>query len=652
MRSSIKKCNASRVTFFLILILFLTVTAAGVFAQEDTSADWRTPLVYSVENTGAHIAAPVFPSFGELPIIRPLPDPFRFVDGRRNTSFAAWERRRNEIKAAVEKYEIGPKPDCSDCTITATYTPAAAGAKAGSLQVVVTRNGKSVTLNERVYIPQGMGNGPFPVLIPMSLAFPPFFVPPVPNYGSLPSSVFSTRPIATIDYFHNDVTVYSFFGIADHTKDPFYQLYPELCSGKCTGTSNSGQYAAWAWGVSRLIDGIEIATHQAVNPLPIDVKHIAVTGCSYAGKMALFSGALDERIAATFAQESGGGGAPAWRITDEIEAGGASEDVQRTDYNWFAGQMKQFSLPNVFKLPVDHNELMAMVAPRALFESGNTDFYWLSNRSNYITARAAQRVYNTLGIGDRFGFYVDGKHNHCATLPAEAPAIAAFVDKFMLGKMDVNTDVEVTPYPTLDYSRWTAWWGGHGHHGFGDDWGDDDDDFGGLLYPTFPTDWNPGDGSLNISFNRFLPIDSGATVSAGYDLKMPDSHPAATVGLTGAAVQTDVFCTDGTSYTLAVPIPDQSYSIQANDDTWLPAASHKDPLTFQGTATAGACNGVAKASYFSAMGESNGIGNPPAAPGFSTTDKTDPLKVRFHCKDSDDVNGGRWSAPVTVNYTP
>jgi len=360
----------------------------------------QLPLVYNAENTGARYPAPVFPPFAQLPIVRPLPDPFTFFDGsHRDASAASWERRRNEIKAAIEKYEIGPKPDCSDCTITASYTPAASGSNTGSLTVVVTRNGKSLTLNERVYIPQGVGNGPFPAVIAMSLAFPPFFVPPIPNYGSLPASVFAGQPVATIDFFHNDVTEYSFFGVSDHTQDPFYQLYPELCAGTCTGTSNSGQYAAWAWGVSRLIDGIEIASHQAVDPLPIDVRHLAVTGCSYAGKMALFAGAFDERVALTIAQENGGGGAPAWRVSHEIEAQGSVEDVDDTDYNWFAGQMRQFAGDNVYKLPVDHHELMAMVAPRALLETGNTDFYWLSNRSNYISARATQEIYDTLGIG-------------------------------------------------------------------------------------------------------------------------------------------------------------------------------------------------------------------------------------------------------------
>src|SRR5437879_8327082 len=86
----------------LMLLLLVSAVASGAFAQESTSGDSSTPLVYNVENTGANFPAPVFPSFGQLPIIRPLPDAFRFADGSRNTSFASWERRRNEIKAAIE----------------------------------------------------------------------------------------------------------------------------------------------------------------------------------------------------------------------------------------------------------------------------------------------------------------------------------------------------------------------------------------------------------------------------------------------------------------------------------------------------------------------------------------------------------------------
>jgi hypothetical protein len=611
----------------LMSLLLVSTLAPAAFAAQDHSASSSLPLSYNVENTGQYYPAPHFPDFDYLPIVRPLPDPFQFSNGLRDTSFNSWEHRRNEIKSAIEKYEIGPKPDGSDCTIAATYVPAAGGATNGTLSVVVTRisNGKSLTLSERVWLPTGMGNGPFPVLIPMTLAFPPFFVPAVPNYGSLPADVFSTRPVATIDFFHNDVTVYSFFGTTDHSADPFYQLYPELKSG--TPDANSGQYAAWAWGVSRLIDGIVQATHQAQNPLPIDVKHIAVTGCSYAGKMALFAGAFDERVALTIPQENGGGGAAAWRVSQQIEADLSVETATHTDHNWYGNQLFQFSDNNIYKLPEDHHELMAMVAPRALLETGNTDFYWLSNRANYVSSRATQRVYNQFGIGDRFGFYIDSGHNHCATLPAESPAIAAFVDKFLLGDNTANTDVEVHPYGNLDYARWTWWWG--------------------KILPVFPNDWNPGDGTVVSSAVKPTIVGSNATVSAGYDLSIHGQHADSTVAVKGANVQMDIIELDGRSYTLTVPLTDQSYTIAANDQSWTPSPNQNSPLVYQGTATAGK-GGLSAITYFSAVGVNDGVVGDAGGPGIDST-TADPVTVRYHAATNDKfLGGGSWSQSVTV----
>ena len=362
------RLNHSRIAKAVVSLtaaLFVCSTASRATAQENTSNSASTPLVYNVENTGANYAAPIFPSFEQLPIIRPLPDPFRFANGQRDTSFTSWEKRRNEIKAMVEKYEIGPKPDCSDCTITANYVPAVAPATRGRLTVVVTRNGKSLTISTGVYIPTGMGSGPFPAMIPMVATSTG--TTGTLGRGSLPAASFTGKAIASVDFPHNNVTTYG----RPATTDAFYQLYPDLCSGAaCPGGSNSGQYAAWSWGVSRLIDGIIIATKQAINPLPIDVSHLAVTGCSYAGKMALFAGAFDERIALTIAQENGGGGQPAWRVSHDIEALRAVESIDVTDYNWFGSQMRQFNGNNIYKLPEDHHELAAMIAPRALLGDG------------------------------------------------------------------------------------------------------------------------------------------------------------------------------------------------------------------------------------------------------------------------------------------
>jgi hypothetical protein len=624
--------SVAKIAFALALFPLVSAATLTLQAQEQTSGDSRIPLVYKVENTGAKDPKPTFPSFDKLPIIRPLPDPFVMANGKRDTSFANWEMRRNQIKAAIEKYEIGPKPDCSDCKITANYVPPAEGSAKGTLTVVVTRNGKSLTLTDGVYIPKDMGNGPFPALIAMTLAVRNRPGAPAGNFGSLPPGVFATRPIATVDFLHNQVAVYGAKGNI-HTADPFYQLYPELCAGTCSGTSNSGMYAAWSWGVSRVIDGIEIASHQATNPLPIDVKHLAVTGCSYAGKMALFAGAFDERIALTIAQENGGGGAPSWRVSHEIEAQGSVEKIDTTSKEWFGGQMWQFAGDNVYKLPEDHDELMDLVAPRALLETGNTDYYWLTNRANYVSARATQQVYNAFGIGDRFGFFIDGKHPHCQTLPTEAPAITAFVDKFLFGKNSEDSDVEVNPFPTLDYKRWTAWWGTHPHG-----------------EPQFPTPWVAA-GTFVLPLNTaHLKVDAGQTVQAAYQLMIPGSHPDAMAILMNGNVQADVSCADGSSYTLAIPLTaNQSYSIPANNNAWVSNSS-----TPQGSAPAATCGAkpgraVIQDVYLSSLGVSPGNAK-PGGPGFTTTDTSDPLDVEFSCS-ADGVSTG-FSTPVNVNLQP
>jgi hypothetical protein len=397
--------------FFILVSLFAVVNS---FAQD------VPPLVYDVEFTGIDCTKPPLPIFDELPIVKPLTDPFEWSDGSgRDTTFASWAHRRAEIKAEIENYEVGPKPDRPD-TITASY-------ENDTLRVYITVNGNTLTLISPVYLPEG--DGPFPAVIGMGS----------PN-GSVPADVFTSRNIARIPF--------DFPQVMQHTQvrgtEPINKLYPDL--------TYMGAYSAWPWGVSRLIDGLELVQ----DSLPIDLKHLAVTGCSFAGKMALFAGAFDERVALTIAQESGGGGAPAWRVSETLPN---VEKLGATNHAWFMDAMFQFSGRNVSKLPHDHHELMAMCAPRALLVTGNTDFEWLANPACYVGAKATEQVYNTLGIGDRFGYYVDGGHGHCAIPDLQRPAIEAFVDKYLLGDTTVNTDVGVHPYPEIIPEYWYDWWG-------------------------------------------------------------------------------------------------------------------------------------------------------------------------------------------------
>lgn len=404
---------------FMKSTVTLMALTAFIFAASNSYSQ-TPPLIYSQENTGTSCMAPPLPAAGDLINNPVLPDPFSWSNGSgRSTNFSDWECRRNEIKAEIERYEIGAKP-VAPSIITASYS-------SGVLTVNVTNNGQTLVLTSNVTMPTGQG--PFPVIIGMNS-----------GTGSIPASLFEGA--IQIPFMHNQVVTYSSTSTKVLT-DPYYSLYPDLV--------NSGNYSAWSWGISRLIDGLTLVQAE----MNADVNHIAVTGCSYAGKMALFAGAFDERIALTIAQESGGGGVNSWRVSETL---GNVEKIDNTNYSWFmSGMGTDFSgRPNV--LPHDHHELMAMVAPRALFVLGNPDYEWLGDESGYVADRAAEKVYETLGIADRFGFSIRGNHSHCA-LPEESNSeVQAFVDKFLFDDAEANTDIHVHPFPDTNYHQWIDGW--------------------------------------------------------------------------------------------------------------------------------------------------------------------------------------------------
>jgi hypothetical protein len=376
------------------------------------------PLVYDVENTGVDCPKSPLPSFDQLPLVELLPDPFLSSDGsKRDTTFKGWVNRRAEIKAEIEHYEIGPKPVRPD-SVSANFSN-------DTLRVLITVNGETLTLTSTVKLPEG--EGPFPAVIAMDML-------------TLPNNLFTDRNVAIIGFRSAQVMSHT----QTRGNEPINKLYPEL--------EYMGAYSAWSWGVSRLIDGLELTN----NELPIDLKHLAVSGCSYAGKMALFAGAFDERIALTIAQEPGGGGAAAWRVSETL---GNVETLGRTNYAWFIESMKAFAEENVARLPHDHHELMAMVAPRALLVLGNPDYEWLADESGYVSCMAAREVWKSFGIADRFGFSIVAGHMHCRLPESQYPEVEAFIEKFLLGNTTVDTNVAKSPFENVDAQKWYSWWG-------------------------------------------------------------------------------------------------------------------------------------------------------------------------------------------------
>lgn len=400
--------------------------AAFSFCMAASSQE-QLPFVYDVENTGAHFVPPVMPGIGSLPRVETLTDPLEWSNGKgRIASFAEWSQRRSEIANEIQHYEIGIKPAVSPESVKARMD-------ADTLYVDVTVDGRTLTLRTEIKYP-AVGEAPYALFIGTS-------------HNSLPAEILDGRPIARLDFHERQVNGYSQFrGELDKQKYGFVKLYPELV--------DNGAYSEWAWGVSRIIDALQQLGPEVTR---IDTRRIGVTGCSYAGKMALFAGAFDERIALTIAQEPGGGGATAWRYSHTIDG---VEDLDHTDYHWFKESLREsFHGDSVYYLPYDHHELCSMVFPRALLMLGNTDYKWLADESGYVSVNAARRVWETFGVEDRMGYSIIGNHPHCQLPKEQYREVELFIDRFLLGKDADTKDIRIAPMfvDKVDLAKWITY---------------------------------------------------------------------------------------------------------------------------------------------------------------------------------------------------
>jgi len=379
-----------------------------------TPASGPMPEVYDQENTGADCpVANTFPAFDALTPIPEFPDPFLKEAGGRITSRADWRCRRAEIGAQIQHWELGTKPPPTASQVTATFS-------GNRLTVNVVVGSKSITLSTTIDVPSS-GTAPYPAVIRMA-----------------GSGVPISGPVASMNF--GDGQLASQF--PTRGSGPFWDLFPD---------DTAGAYAGWAWGVSRIIDGLVLTADQN----RIDTKRLAVTGCSYAGKMALWAGAFDERIALTIPQESGGGGEASWRFmagqpeTEHLEA------AQGT--GWYSENLLQFENADAPKLPFDQHSLVAMVAPRAILAIHNTGIPRLGSQAGGASMKAAAEVYAALGVPERLGFSQAAAAGHCQFPNSQAADVNAFVSRYLLGDETADTLIRKDAYENTDMSKWVPW---------------------------------------------------------------------------------------------------------------------------------------------------------------------------------------------------
>lgn len=389
-----------------------TPTDPGDGDDGDDGSDSNTD-----EFTGADCPVPSLPSPGAVGNNgQALPDPFTSIDGDRITQKSQWRCQRAEIKVMVEAYEMGRKPSPPD-----SVTRNAGG---GGITVTVQDNGRAITFNADISTPGG--SGPFPAVIAI-------------GGNNLNTSIINELGIATITFNNNEMGAQSGSGSRGQVK--FFDLY---------GTQyTDSSIMAWAWGVSRLIDALEVTP--AAN---IDASRLAVTGCSRNGKGALFAGAFDERIDLTIPQESG---TASWRVSQYLSNQGQNIQTASSAHGeqpWFDTVFGNFT-GSVNNLPFDHHMVMGMIAPRGLLTIDNP-IDWLGPQSTQTAGVAAKEIWKALGADANIGVsQTSSQHSHCQFPSSQNAELRAFLNTFLKG---VNSgDTNIVKGPSVNRSQWIQW---------------------------------------------------------------------------------------------------------------------------------------------------------------------------------------------------
>ena len=149
---------------------------------------------------------------------------------------------------------------------------------------------------------------------------------------------------------------------------------------------NLGALGAWAWGYSRILDALER------EPL-VDASRNAIIGHSRLGKACLWAGANDQRFKLVISNNSGHAGAAlSKRICGETLTG-----LWHVRPNWFTDKMIEFAGLEG-ELPIDQHELLAMIAPRALYVGSSSKDGVADPKSEFTSIMNASKIWELHGL--------------------------------------------------------------------------------------------------------------------------------------------------------------------------------------------------------------------------------------------------------------
>lgn len=144
-----------------------------------------------------------------------------------------------------------------------------------------------------------------------------------------------------------------------------------------------GAIAAWAWTQARVVEVLE-------GDARIDQDRIVAWGQSRFGKVALLAGALDLRIDAVIALQSGRGG-------DALTAHRSGETVAAITGafpHWFSPRFQHYASADP---PVDQHELLALISPRPLLIGHAARDSWADPAGAYQAVVGARPIFDLEG---------------------------------------------------------------------------------------------------------------------------------------------------------------------------------------------------------------------------------------------------------------
>lgn len=340
-----------------------------------------------------------------------LPDPLVMSNGKKVLDAKTWfNERRPEIVRLFEDNQFGRAPG-KPVDLWFRTTERAGQAFDGlavrrQVTVYFTRDSAGPKVDVLMYLP-AKARGPVPMLLHVSFtanantiddpALTPGMVwgrdtkvralAPIPNRGPGPFRMdprpFLAQGFGVATLYYGDIDP-DFIGGA-----PLGARGTYLEPGQAMPADNEwGSIAAWAWGLSRVMDYFE-------TDASVDSKRVALVGVSRIGKTVLWAGARDTRFGMVIASCSGESGAALSR-RDYGETVAHMTAPSRYAYQ-FATRYGSYA-ERVNELPMDGHMLVSLIAPRpVLLQTGDTDF-WSDPRGEFLAAVAADPVFTLLGV--------------------------------------------------------------------------------------------------------------------------------------------------------------------------------------------------------------------------------------------------------------